>query len=152
MVIFQLCHQSSMTFDLIPVEETLKVLAASLSLTQRNNEEWNLCLSLRKQYTKRPSWLPLGAYVQSTWSVWVSIFLFVCLQLAGYEAANERFQRLQNYASLAITTEFRKICRENKRKSQSHWAYLDLSCSLSVYLGGTRRQTKGLYRLPQAIC
>ena len=59
-------------------------------------------------------------------SVCRSVCVCVCVDgTTGYEVANERYQRLQNYANLKIYEAIfqkrlrsRDICRENEPKSQ----------------------------------
>ena len=54
----------------------------------------------------------------SSW--FVCLCVCVCVDAysgtTGYEVANERYQRLQNYGNLSYMKQ--EICHENKRKSQ----------------------------------
>ena len=96
----------------------------------------------------------------STWSVCLSVrmsMLILALRATSRPISDiDRFRttRAWNIEWLISWNDcVREICCENKRKSQMHnrtgltatWS------ACSAYLGGTRRPTKGVCRLPYAI-
>ena len=75
------------------------------------------------------------------------VVLCVCLSVSSYsryEAARERYRRLQNYAILKgifpETTALERYAVETREKANMHWAYRDLIRSLCVPWGLRKSQ------------
>ena len=94
----------------------------------------------------------LGAHAHRglQYFVCVSVCLFACScsRTAGYKAAYDRYQRLQNYASLKSKME---IFLKSLRSRDMSWKLANLGDPLAPCTWGQKKSTKGVYRLTHVM-